>query len=123
MTAPLIDATHAGHWPDTSAAVQTALTALAAGDLAAVMAALRTGSPQQAALTACLLPQTDADMALPCTIGDYSAAGLRARLAQFQPHLRRRAGRLRRAATAGGPGWILLAGVEGAAQRPAVGPQ
>ena len=79
--------TPAGHWPDTSAAVQTALTALAAGDLAAVMAApkadrialrhalsaaLRTGSPQQAALTACLLPQADADMALPCTIGDYT---------------------------------------------------
>ncbi len=78
---------HAGHWPDTSAAVQAALTALAAGDLAAVMAApkahrvalrqalsaaLRSGSPQQAALTACLLPQADADMALPCTIGDYT---------------------------------------------------
>ena len=78
---------HAGHWPGTSAAVQAALTALASGDLAAVMAApkahrvalrqvlsaaLRSGSPQQAALTACLLPQADADMALPCTIGDYT---------------------------------------------------
>jgi fumarylacetoacetase len=74
-------------WPATSLAVQTALAALAAGDLAQVMAApkadrvalrqalsaaLCAGSPQQAALSACLLPQVSVEMALPCRVGDYT---------------------------------------------------
>ena len=33
---------------------------------------LAAGSPAQAALSACLVPQADADLGLPCRIGDYS---------------------------------------------------
>ena len=71
-------------WP---AALVPQFQALADGDLAAVMAApkpvrvalrqalsaaLRAGSPQQAVLTGCLLPQAEAEMALPCRVGDYT---------------------------------------------------
>jgi fumarylacetoacetase len=77
----------AGHWPEASPDVQSALAALAVGDLATVMAApkadrvalrqalsaaLRAGSPQQATLARCLVPQAEAEMALPSTIGDYT---------------------------------------------------
>ncbi len=70
-----------------SAQVLAWLAPLAAGDLNAFMAlgalarrgvrqalsaALRAGSAQQAALQACLLPQTGAEMALPCFIHDYT---------------------------------------------------
>ena len=79
---------HAAHsvpgWP---ANLALPLAALAAGDLNAVMAlpaaqrqalrrafsaALRAGSIQALTLAACLLPQADAEMALPCAIGDYT---------------------------------------------------
>ncbi|MBT9496377.1 MAG: fumarylacetoacetase, partial [Zoogloea sp.] len=71
-------------WPTTLAAP---LDALAAGDLNTVMAApkavrvalrqalsaaLRAGSPQAAGLAACLVPQAEAQMALPCAIADYT---------------------------------------------------
>ena len=71
-------------WSD---AVQALLAPLAAGDLNAFMAlgaeasrtlraalsqALRENSPMQAALQACLVPQRDAEMSLPCTVGDYT---------------------------------------------------
>ncbi len=74
----------AGGWGE---AARGWLTPLAAGDLNAFMAqgpaarrglratlsaALRVGSPGQAALPSCLLPQADAEMALPCAIGDYT---------------------------------------------------
>lgn len=67
--------------------VRQLLSPLAQGDLNAFMAlgsgarrALRTalsqalceGSAQQAALTSCLLPQNQAEMTLPCKIGDYT---------------------------------------------------
>ncbi|MGD9835656.1 MAG: fumarylacetoacetase [Piscinibacter sp.] len=63
------------------------LVPLAAGDLAAFMAlgpgarrglravlsvALREGSDRRAALEACLVPQSAAEFALPCRIGDYT---------------------------------------------------
>ena len=72
---------------DWSAQVLAWLAPLAAGDLNAFMAlgaparrglrqalsaALRTGSAQQAALQTCLLPQAQAEMALPCFIHDYT---------------------------------------------------
>ena len=68
-------------------AVESLLAPLAAGDLNAVMAqgkparvvlraaltqALREGSLQAPFLELCLLPQTQAEMALPCHIGDYT---------------------------------------------------
>lgn len=71
-------------WPS---ALAPQLDALAAGDLNSVMAApkavrvalrqafsaaLRAGSPQAAGLAACLVPQAEAEMALPCTIADYT---------------------------------------------------
>lgn len=71
-------------WP---AALAPQLAALAAGDLNTVMAApkavrvalrqafsaaLRAGSPQAAGLADCLVPQNEAEMALPCTIADYT---------------------------------------------------
>ena len=71
-------------WP---ADVQPALALLAAGDLNAYMAlgrapqravrlalsrALRAGSAMQPALAGALLPQSQAEMALPCEIGDYT---------------------------------------------------
>ncbi len=71
-------------WP---ADLAPAFTALAAGDLAAVMAApkairqqlrrslsaaLAQGSRQQTALAGCLVAQADAEMALPCTVRDYT---------------------------------------------------
>lgn len=74
----------AGKW---SSAVQVLLQPLADGDLNTFMAqpsaqrrllrhalfdALLEGSKQQAALSACLLPQTAAQMAVPCRIGDYT---------------------------------------------------
>jgi len=74
----------AGGW---SAEAAAWLTPLATGDLnafmaqgavarkglrAALSAALREGSPQQAALAPCLVAQADAEMALPCAIGDYT---------------------------------------------------
>jgi fumarylacetoacetase len=80
----LAAARHAVEWP---AQLAPAFAALAAGHLNAVMAeskairvalrqalslALRAGSPQQAALAACLLPQAEAELSLPCTIGDYT---------------------------------------------------
>ena len=67
--------------------VAQALAPLAAGDLNAFMAlghaarravrlalsaALSEGSAQQAALSACLLPQAEVEMALPCVINDYT---------------------------------------------------
>ena len=63
------------------------LLPLAQGDLNALMArgkparvllraalsqALRTGSNSQTALTECLVPQTDAVMSTPCSVGDYT---------------------------------------------------
>jgi len=63
------------------------LASLAAGDLngfmalgpqarrivrVALSAALAEGSAQQAELAACLVPQADAEMVLPCRIGDYT---------------------------------------------------
>ena len=71
-------------WP---AALAAPLDALAAGNLNAVMAApkavrlalrqaifkaLREGSPAQAELAACLLPQAQASLTLPCSIHDYT---------------------------------------------------
>jgi fumarylacetoacetase len=71
-------------WP---AALAPQLDALAAGDLNSVMAApkavrvalrqafsaaLRAGSLQAAGLAACLVPQAEAQMALPCAIADYT---------------------------------------------------
>lgn len=71
-------------WPADVAAL---LAPLAAGDLntlmaqgaaarrtlrAALSAALREGSAQQAALQGALVPQSQAEMAVPCRIGDYT---------------------------------------------------
>ncbi|MBL8325639.1 MAG: fumarylacetoacetase [Rubrivivax sp.] len=71
-------------WPTP---LQAPLAALAAGDLNRVMgsdkatrvalrgalsAALREGSAQAASLAACLLPQADIELAVPCHIGDYT---------------------------------------------------
>jgi fumarylacetoacetase len=79
----LAAARDAQHWP---ADLQSALAVLAAGDLNAFMAmgtgvrrslraalsqALAAGGPQ-AALAACLVPQADAQMSVPCRIGDYT---------------------------------------------------
>ena len=67
--------------------VQPLLVPLAAGDLNSFMAqgpaarrklrtalsqALRENSPHQSRLTACLLPQAQAEMTVPCSIGDYT---------------------------------------------------
>jgi len=67
--------------------VTALLRPLAAGDLNAFMAmgaeasrllraalsnALRAGSTMQAALRGCLVPQSQAEMTLPCTVGDYT---------------------------------------------------
>ena len=80
----LAGAAAASGWPGESA---TWLAPLAAGDLNAFMAmgpaarrglrlalsrALREGSPQQAALQACLVAQARSEMAVPCRIGDYT---------------------------------------------------
>jgi fumarylacetoacetase len=77
-------AADAGRW---HADARALLQPLAEGDLnrfmvlgpaarrtlrAALSQALAEGSTQQAALVACLLPQAEAEMALPCTIGDYT---------------------------------------------------
>ncbi len=77
-------AASAGRW---ETPVQVQLQALAAGDMNRFMAAspaarravrqalfkaLQAGSPQQAALGACLVPQAAAEMSLPCSIGDYT---------------------------------------------------
>ncbi|MBB2484383.1 fumarylacetoacetase [Mitsuaria sp. WAJ17] len=74
----------AGKW---SAADAVLLHHLAQGELNAVMAkpsaqrralrhalfaALLAGSKQEAALSACLVPQSEAQMAVPCRIGDYT---------------------------------------------------
>ncbi|NDY91688.1 fumarylacetoacetase [Ideonella livida] len=74
----------AGGWTEAEAAW---LQPLARGDLNAFMAqgpvarrglrhalsrALEAGSPAQARLAACLLPQDQAEMAVPCHIGDYT---------------------------------------------------
>ena len=71
-------------WPND---VRAGLQLLADGDLNRFMAmgaparralrralsqALAAGSAAQAALASCLVPQADAEMALPCTIGDYT---------------------------------------------------
>jgi fumarylacetoacetase len=71
-------------WPDE---VRAALARLASADLNGFMGmdkaarvamrrtlsnALRSGSPLQAALTPCLVSQVRAEMALPCSIGDYT---------------------------------------------------
>ncbi|MDO9286600.1 MAG: fumarylacetoacetase, partial [Aquabacterium sp.] len=71
-------------WPP---ALAPQLDALAAGELNTVMAApkavrvalrqafsaaLRAGSAQAAGLATCLVPQADAEMALPCSIADYT---------------------------------------------------
>jgi len=71
-------------WPD---GIEALLAPLAAGDLAAFMAlgrpawkavraalstALAQGSQQGPFLELCLLPQAEARMAMPCTVGDYS---------------------------------------------------
>jgi len=73
-----------GRW-DTP--LRVSLDALAHGDLnrfmarpaaerralrAALFGALRAGSAQQAALAGCLLAQRDAELGLPCAIGDYT---------------------------------------------------
>ena len=77
-------AAEAGEW---SADAQVMLAALAVGDLNVVMArnaaarsalraelsaALAESSPQQEALDRALLPQSEAQMTLPCAIGDYT---------------------------------------------------
>ena len=77
-------AAEAGEW---SADAQVMLAALALGDLnvfmarnaaarsalrAELSAALAEGSPQQEALDRALLPQSEAQMTLPCAIGDYT---------------------------------------------------
>ncbi|QPF72912.1 fumarylacetoacetase [Roseateles sp. DAIF2] len=77
-------AASAGRW---SSAEHVALQPLARGDLNAFMAlpsaqrralrqalfdALLAGSKQEAALQACLLPQDEAEMLVPCRIGDYT---------------------------------------------------
>ncbi|XHS76336.1 fumarylacetoacetase [Burkholderiaceae bacterium UC74_6] len=74
----------AGRW---STARQVDLHALAEGDLNrfmaapadarravrhAIYAALKAGSPQQALLASCLIAQSEAEMSLPCRIGDYT---------------------------------------------------
>ncbi len=71
-------------WPAELAAV---MPALAAGNLQPLMAApkaqrvalrlalsqaLRSASPQAKALAGCLWPQADAELSLPCSIGDYT---------------------------------------------------
>jgi len=71
-------------WPES---LQPALGVLGAGDLNAFMAmgpvmrrglraalsgALREGSAWQAVLVPCLVPQADAEMSVPCRIGDYT---------------------------------------------------
>jgi len=38
----------------------------------AIFAALKSGSPQQSLLTPCLIAQTEAEMSLPCRVGDYT---------------------------------------------------
>ena len=73
-----------GRW---DSAIQVLLAPLAAGDLNSLMAspkaqrvalrqalfrALAQGSPQEAALSTALLAQAQAEMALPCRIGDYT---------------------------------------------------
>ena len=73
-----------GRW---SSDLQRLLAPLAMGDMNALMAepaaartalraalsqALRTGSDQEALLQAALVPQADAQMAVPCRIGDYT---------------------------------------------------
>ena len=75
----------ASAWPDDT--LRPLLAPLAAGDLnrfmalgagarirlrAALSAALAADSKQAAALEACLVPQAQAEMALPCTIHDYT---------------------------------------------------
>jgi fumarylacetoacetase len=77
-------AADASAWP---AEVRALLQPLAEGDLnrfmvlgpaarrmlrATLSQALAEGSARQASLTACLLPQAEAEMTLPCTIGDYT---------------------------------------------------
>jgi len=77
-------ATPRGRW---STPLQVMLDSLARGDLNRFMArpadqrcalrlalfeALREGSIQQAALTSCLVAQADAELSLPCAIGDYT---------------------------------------------------
>ena len=83
----ILDLAAAHNQPGWPAGLAAPLAALAAGDLnhvmaspkavrialrAALSAALRAGSPQQAALATCLLAQADAELALPCTITDYT---------------------------------------------------
>jgi len=46
--------------------------ALSSALRAALSALLRSGSAQQAALSACLVAQADADLGLPCQVGDFS---------------------------------------------------
>lgn len=80
----LCSAAERGQW---TSAVAAALAPLAAGDLnafmalglearsavrAALSAALSQGSEQKKALSACLVPQAQAQMALPCVINDYT---------------------------------------------------
>ncbi len=80
----LQQAAGATRWP---ADLVDALEALGAGDLnrfmglgpavwrgmrAALSAALAEGSPAQEALARCLVPQAEAEMGLPCRIGDYT---------------------------------------------------
>ncbi|MDN3920783.1 fumarylacetoacetase [Roseateles violae] len=77
-------ASQLGRW---SSAAQVHLQGLGRGDLNSFMAApsaqrralrqalfeaLAAGSPQQQALERCLLPQAQAEMAVPCRIGDYT---------------------------------------------------
>lgn len=80
----LREARSKGAW---SPEIRALLEPLAAGDLAPLMAAgsrargvlraslsqaLREGSAQQDALASCLLPQAQAELTLPCSIGDYT---------------------------------------------------
>ena len=83
----VLDLHAAASAPGWSADVQPALALLGAGDLNGYMGlgrapqravrlalsqALRSGSPQQAVLAGALLPASQAEMALPCEIGDYT---------------------------------------------------
>jgi fumarylacetoacetase len=80
----LAAAAQAGGW---SVEVQALLVPLAAGDLnafmalgplprralrAALQAALKAGSAQEGALTACLIPQAEVEHSLPCAVHDYT---------------------------------------------------
>jgi fumarylacetoacetase len=78
LQAGVFDSASVGAAAATAAAQPVLNDLMAAGTQAwsalrlALSRALRVGSPQQAALRSCLLPQADAQFALPARIGDYT---------------------------------------------------